>query len=37
MQWLKDWDDVVLRGKKKEVKFIPGKNRGIYFSPLDIS
>jgi Cdc6-like AAA superfamily ATPase len=36
MQWLKDWDDVVIRGNKKEVKnkFVPGK-KGMspnYFS-----
>ena len=28
MQWLKDWDDVVLRGEKKEVKFNPNKSKG---------
>ena len=31
MVWLQDWDDVVLKGRKKEQKFNPNKSKGKKF------
>jgi replication factor C subunit 1 len=28
MVWLQDWDDVILKGQKKETKFNPNKSKG---------